>query len=168
MKKYLLLPVVFSCLLFTLGSCKTSKKTTVDPTSKVPIKKETSPNITSQEVKEVIVGNDTDEQGCKGSAGYTYSSLQEKCIRVFDEGIRLDPKSPELNQSVSAFVVFKTLDENEQAEIFLPAKSSSFIMLKTGGQNEWIGNSMQLVQIDKTFSLYASDGELKYEGIDRR
>ncbi len=168
MKKYLLLSVVFGCLLFTLGSCKTSKKTTVDPTSKVPIKQETSPNIAPQEVKEVIVGNDSDEHGCKGSAGYTYSSLQEKCIRVFEEGIQLNPKSPELNQSVSAFVVFKTLDENEQAEIFLPATSVSFIMLKTGGQPEWVGNNMQLMQTGKTFSLYASDGELKYEGIDRR
>lgn len=90
MKKYLLLWVVFGCLLFTLGACKTSKKTTVDPTSKVPIKQETSPNIAPQEEKELIVGNDSDH-GCKGSAGYSYSSLQRNVSEYLKKVYNLIP-----------------------------------------------------------------------------
>ena len=32
-----------------------------------------------------IVGNDTDEHGCIGSAGYTWCEIKQKCLREFEE-----------------------------------------------------------------------------------
>ncbi|MFA6489548.1 MAG: hypothetical protein WCT52_02600 [Candidatus Micrarchaeia archaeon] len=33
----------------------------------------------------VLVGNDSDEHGCKGSAGYVWCNVTEKCIRPWEE-----------------------------------------------------------------------------------
>jgi hypothetical protein len=87
---------------------------------------------------------------------------------LFEQGIRLDPKLPELNQSVSAFVIFKSLDENQEAEVFLPSTDASMLFIKTGGENEWLFEGMNLKQNNKTFSLFAANGDLMYEGIDKR
>jgi ABC-type amino acid transport substrate-binding protein len=35
--------------------------------------------------KEILVGNDSDSHGCKGSAGYTWCEAKQKCLRVFEE-----------------------------------------------------------------------------------
>lgn len=32
-----------------------------------------------------IVGNDRDEHGCIGSAGYSWCALKDKCLRVWEE-----------------------------------------------------------------------------------
>ena len=38
-----------------------------------------------------MVGNDSDEHGCKASAGQSYSFLRKKCVQVFDVAqIKLD------------------------------------------------------------------------------
>ncbi|MBU0758405.1 MAG: hypothetical protein KKF44_10130 [Nanoarchaeota archaeon] len=45
-------------------------------------------------VKEPIVGGDSDEHGCKGSAGYTWCEEKQKCLRVWEEecpGLGLTP-----------------------------------------------------------------------------
>jgi|GEM_PF-1813895 len=34
---------------------------------------------------EHLVGNDSDEHGCKGSAGYTWCEEKQKCLRVWEE-----------------------------------------------------------------------------------
>ena len=153
---------LLSAMLF-LASCSTSKKTNTSGSSS------TQNEAKKEEVlEEQIVGNDADEHGCKASAGYTYSTLQAKCIRLFEQGIRLDPKSPELNQTVSAFVIFRSLDENQEAEVFLPSTTGSKVYLKTGGENEWLFEGMSLKQNNKTFSLYGANGDLLYEGMDKR
>lgn len=33
----------------------------------------------------ILVGNDSDEHGCKGSAGYTWCNVTAKCIRPWEE-----------------------------------------------------------------------------------
>lgn len=32
-----------------------------------------------------LVGNDSDEHGCKGSAGYSWCDAKQKCLRVWEE-----------------------------------------------------------------------------------
>lgn len=68
------------------------------------------------------VGADTDEHGCKASAGYTWSEVRQDCIRVFESGIRMegtDGKS-------TAFLVFN--DDSSKVELFLPAGTPSEIL----------------------------------------
>jgi hypothetical protein len=40
--------------------------------------------------QEPIIGADTDEHGCKASAGYTWCSASEKCIRLWEEDCPID------------------------------------------------------------------------------
>lgn len=55
-----------------------------------------SPQITltiSPTVKlEPLVGNDSDEHGCKGSAGYSWCEIKQKCLRIWEESC--DETSP--------------------------------------------------------------------------
>lgn len=39
----------------------------------------------AQEVEEPMVGNDKDEHGCIGSAGYEWCEAKQKCLRPFEE-----------------------------------------------------------------------------------
>jgi hypothetical protein len=77
-----------------------------------------------------IVGNDLDANGCKGSAGYVWSVILQKCIRAFEEGIEFHNK----DFSFNAFVVLSE-DKNE-AEAFLPyeARINECIMLHSEGK----------------------------------
>ena len=36
-----------------------------------------------------IVGNDSDEHGCKASAGFSWSAMEKECIRVFELKMQL-------------------------------------------------------------------------------
>jgi hypothetical protein len=63
--------ILLSLLFFTF-SCATTKKTNE-----------------SKEIITPIVGGDQDEHGCIGSAGYTWSSIKNECIRVFELPLQL-------------------------------------------------------------------------------
>ncbi len=87
-------------------------------------------------VKEnVVLGSDLDSNGCAISAGYRWSVLRNDCIRVFEEGFRLNPTNieegnPEENElednDVSGFVIFNS--EKTKAEIFLPYQEKSVLL----------------------------------------
>ncbi len=82
--------------------------------------------------KEVI--GDTDKNGCTTSAGYKWSSLRKDCIRVFEEGFRLNPIEDQVgsfeneleDNDVSCFVIFS--QDRKQAEVFLPLAKESIIL----------------------------------------
>ncbi|GEM_PF-213137 len=83
----------------------------------------------------VVLGSDLDSNGCAISAGYRWSELRNDCIRVFEEGFRLNPTNieegnPEENElednDVSGFVVFN--EEKSKAEIFLPYQEKSLLL----------------------------------------
>jgi hypothetical protein len=52
-----------------------------------------SPNGASQGtiINDQLVGNDTDEHGCKGSAGYQWCATKGKCLRIWEEECPTDP-----------------------------------------------------------------------------
>ncbi|MFO0495391.1 MAG: hypothetical protein ACK50Y_07655 [Flavobacteriia bacterium] len=82
-------------------------------------------------IEEVIesqkVGNDVDVNGCKGSAGYVWSVILQKCIRAFEEGIEFHNKDFTMN----TFVVLST--DKSEAEAFLPSETTiqECIMLRS-------------------------------------
>lgn len=74
MKKYLIIAfLVFGLLLF---GCPGGEETT-------PAKETTPPEETPEEPP-VIVGNDSDEHGCIGSAGYVWCEPLQECIRPWE------------------------------------------------------------------------------------
>ncbi len=88
--------------------------------------------------EKVVVGNDRDSHGCIGSAGYTWSALKNKCIRVFEDGIRLNPIQPQGSAIISAFVVMEA--GKTEAELFLPDQKASST-LKSIGNDTWSDGS---------------------------
>lgn len=47
-----------------------------------------------------IVGNDRDEHGCIGSAGYSWCEIKQKCLRLWEEKCEID--SLKVNESISS------------------------------------------------------------------
>ena len=80
--------------------------------------------------EKIVLGNDRDDKGCVTSAGYKWSLLNKECIRVFEEGYRLNTidslKAEDI--TAAAFVVFDK--EQEQAELYLPNEAKSILMKK--------------------------------------
>lgn len=48
-------------------------------------------NIQTIPTPPLIVGNDRDEHGCIGSAGYTWCPIKNKCLRVWEEKCETSP-----------------------------------------------------------------------------
>lgn len=94
MKKYsylLLLVGAFACL-----ACKTNHKVSATPPT--------------------ICGADSDEHGCKASAGYTWSELKQECVRIWEAGSKLVCTNTANNQEETLFVVFN--NDSTQLETF--------------------------------------------------
>lgn len=67
----------------------------------------------------ILVGGDVDKDGCKGSAGYSYSLAKRKCIRIWEDGSRFDPYVSGDGTPVSETPAFVVLSEDQsKAEIF--------------------------------------------------
>lgn len=67
-----------------------------------------------------LTGGDRDAHGCIASAGYTYAAVQDRCVRLWEDGVRLNPaEAAPAGQAVfSAFAVLS--DDGARAELFLP------------------------------------------------
>ncbi len=111
------------------------------------------------------VGGDSDKHGCIGSAGYQWSELRGECIRLFEVGIRLDPKAKDLNQTTSAFIVFKTMDEDAKVELFLPGEKAVLLpKVGQGNAGTWKNKKYVLKQWKGMYSLENSSKKLLYQG----
>ena len=93
-------------------------------------------NGNAQAPATTMTGGDRDEHGCIGSAGYLWSQAQERCIRPFEDGIKLLPTEKQEGQSAvyAAFAVFPA--DSLHAELFLPKEGNVMLerrSLPSGG-----------------------------------
>ncbi|HFK2927287.1 TPA: hypothetical protein ACGY8I_002418 [Aeromonas hydrophila] len=79
-----------------------------------------------------LVGADRDSHGCIGSAGYQWSALTKQCVRLFEQGIRLNPT--DAGQTSSAFVLFNA--DQSQAELTLPSGEQP-LLTRQGAEGNW-------------------------------
>ena len=160
MKKSLL---VFG-LLFVVFSCKERTKTNVDNF------------LENDQTKNIVVGDQTDKEGCLTSAGYIHSKIKNDCVRLFDIGIRLNPKSNPENEN-AVLVAYLILSEDTfEAEVFLPSQEASVIFLRTAEGQPWMYQDWLLIA-DEGYVLkkndevlYAGDSEIgpKITGSDKK
>jgi hypothetical protein len=145
-------------LTFSIGLC-------VSSCTEVP-KKEGTKTEAGTTVSPAIVGADSDEHGCKGSAGYTWSVVKNECIRIFEAGIRLDAKAADIDKTTSAFVVFKSENEEAQAELFLPSSKTSILLAqdKKNGAGKWANKDYVLSQWKGNYTLEDSNKKVLYQG----
>ena len=116
---------LFISLSLVISSCHTSKKVVTEILNDKPI------------AETPIVGNDSDEHGCKNSAGYTWSILKNECVRIFEAGSSFI--SADKSQSLGAFVIVSS--DKKQAELFLP-KSKTSLLLQESTQINNLGEKV--------------------------
>ena len=107
-----------------------------------------------------MVGNDRDEHGCIGSAGYTWSNLKNRCIQLFSEGIKLIPAGPNASNDLTtlilnSFLVFS--NDQMHAELYLPNQKSPILFHKTSSENnesKWIADTYEIKYQDNKYTVY--------------
>jgi hypothetical protein len=144
----------FSCVLCLSVSAQKVKKAAPKTATATPI------------VGAPIVGNDADAHGCIGSAGYNWSIVKNDCIRLFEMGIRLEPKAAGLDKAISAFVVFKSDTDDAQAELFLPGQKASILLAKKGKNDagKWTNATYILSQWKGVYTLENKKKKALYQG----
>jgi hypothetical protein len=98
--------------------------------------------------KKVQLGTDKDKNGCVISAGYKWSQLRKECIRVFEEGYRLNSIDELEGESIvkSAFVIFE--EDGDKAELFLPDAKNSILLEKDSKNGPYINGQWKLFKSD--------------------
>ena len=147
----------FSTVLCLSACTETPKKEAAQAA-----KTETAPVV----VTPPTVGGDSDEHGCKGSAGYTWSVVKNECIRIFESGIRLDAKAAGLDKTTSAFIVFKSENEDAQAELYLPSQKGTILLAKDKkhDRDKWTNAAYVLTQWKGMYTLEDSKKKVLYQG----
>lgn len=82
-----------------------------------------------------LVGGDRDAHGCIPSAGYTWSEARKDCIRLFEQGIRVESADSTRQQ---AFIVFSP--DSAVAELFLPDRKEGELLYRRNlpnGDHAW-------------------------------
>lgn len=103
-------------------------------------KKVAQENKTEAKLEKVMVGGDSDSHGCKVSAGYTWSFIKNKCIRIF-EGTKLSHAEDGKTYTTAAYVVF----EGNKAELFLDTQKESIILERKSEGDSWVNGDLQLI-----------------------
>lgn len=107
-----------------------------------------------------LIGGQKDKHGCLVAAGYKWSEVRKDCIRVFEDGTRLNNVIDKA-ATTSAFVVFSK--DNQRAELFLPDSKSKNPVLQRNG-NTWQNKTYKLVKSGNTLRLYKSTTEIYTSG----
>lgn len=119
--------ILFSILIGLSFSC--AKKVSTE--TKTP----------KEEIKPKVVGGDSDAHGCKGSAGYTWSSVKNECVRLFEVGTQLAHAEDGKTYSTVAYVIFK---ENK-AELFLDTQKDAIILERKSEGDSWVKGDYELI-----------------------
>lgn len=141
---FLMLPA-----LLLLAACNKPAEPALpaDPVLPPPPAPETSsPTLLTRAEAASIVGADSDAHACKASAGYTWSQVQEKCLRLFESGKRLNFMAQGAQaEGLAAYVVFDTAES--RAEVFLPGEKTPLLLESRGieGEQVWEAGDYRLM-----------------------
>jgi hypothetical protein len=132
--------------------------------SETPKKEVVSDNTTQPQPP--LVGGDRDAHGCIGSAGYQWSELRQECIRLFEKGIRLDAKAQNLDKTLSAFIVFKSGDDDAVAELYIPSQKEVEKLTKDTKDEagRWTNAAYVLTQWKGMYTLEDNKKTVLYQG----
>lgn len=99
-----------------------------------------------------LIGGNKDEHGCNAAAGFTWSEVQQDCIRLFESGIRMN-SAVDTAATLSAFIVFAS--DSAKIEVFLPEQEIHPILDR---RNLPDGGSAWNVEDDGTLNVRMVDG----------
>lgn len=108
-----------------------------------------------------LPGADSDAHDCKGSAGYQWSALLQRCIRVFESAQRLDPTPQNPDPTLSAFVL--TDAASSDVELFWPGQTP-ILLKKVPEQAEWTDGAGVQLREEQGLWLLARNGTIEFSG----
>jgi hypothetical protein len=98
------------------------------------------------------VNDDKNENGCDLKAGYKWSNMYKKCVRVFEEGYRLT--SIERDSLARRKNAFFFVDEDSLiAEVFLPDSKESIVFKRESDEQNFKFQNFEF-RTNKGFYLY--------------
>ena len=98
------------------------------------------------------VNDDKNENGCDLKAGYKWSNMTKKCVRVFEEGYRLT--SIERDSLARRKNAFFFVDEDSLiAEVFLPDSKESIVFKRESEDQNFKFQNFEF-RVNKGFYLY--------------
>lgn len=105
------------------------------------------------------LGADRDEKSCIGSAGYVWSPLQARCLRVFEEGLAFAPTPANPDGTLQAFVLINKATNTSKAEavaeLFWPGQAQPVALRRPSGQGDTLlQDSRAQVQLVRAVSDY--------------
>ena len=113
-----------------------------------------------------VVGGDTDAQGCKPSAGYQWSAMLGRCVRVFEDGQRFDPTPENPDQTLAVFVVGLNATAT-QVELFWPGMPDAVMLQQDSASQSFKGGQgMELIAADGQWRLQRDGQALFVRVID--
>ncbi|MFH1365803.1 MAG: GerMN domain-containing protein [Patescibacteria group bacterium] len=80
-----------------------------------------------QDISENLVGNDKDEHGCIGSAGYSWCAEKKKCLRVWEEKCEITPSVAVENMTVKIYFAKKSSLDNLQCSSDIKENDLDFV-----------------------------------------
>ncbi|WP_329806125.1 hypothetical protein [Flavobacterium facile] len=112
-----------------------------------------------EEILDSIVGNqvndDKNENECKLDAGYKWSNMTKKCVRVFEDGYRLTSiEKDTLGKSKNAY--FFVDEDSLIAEVFLPDSKESIIFTRESEDQNFKFKNFEF-RTKKGFNLYYNE-----------
>lgn len=119
--------------------------------------------------EEIVVGDSVDAHGCKTSAGYVWSVLQEKCIRPFELPIKLIEVSND-DEISAAYMQFNA--DSTQVELFAEEWGDGIVLDRRNTPTGYVWNiedddTPNVKQIDNSWTV-SNRNNLIYqqEGIE--
>ena len=98
------------------------------------------------------VNDDKNENGCDLKAGYKWSNMTKKCVRVFEEGYRLTSiERDSLARRKNAF--FFVEEDSLIAEVFLPDSKESIVFKRESEDQNFKFQNFEF-RTNKGFYLY--------------
>ncbi|UXD68682.1 hypothetical protein MUK51_15930 [Sphingobacterium faecium] len=113
----------------------------------------------SQSPETPLVGADKDAHGCIASAGYTWSTLKDSCVRPFEQ-IQLDVIDNKESYQTAAFLI---VDEKKQAAEVFVKESPESIVLKHVRAYEYENKDYKLIQDQHCWTLIKGNQKLYKE-----
>lgn len=123
------------------------------------ILKPSSVNVVDEKLPEMAIEAEKDKNGCVADAGFKWSKINQNCIKLIEEGYRLNPTDnlTNLEAAKSAFVIFDA--SNLNAEVFLPNVSDA-ILLNRNSINDDFTNKELKFSLKKDYTLSVKDSIL--------
>lgn len=141
MKKKTVLIIVFGLILSGCTLKNKKEAIMVTPTPEKEIK------------SEQLVGNDSDEHGCKASAGYSWCENKQKCLRIWEEKCEDEIVEENVKGAITKILAKKYNVEENKVSVQVNKEVGDFASGSVGFGDEFGGGGWLAKKIEGKWSV---------------